>query len=317
MKQQVITVFGGTGFIGRHVIAALAKSGARIRVATRMPARAYFLRPCGNVGQVVPFACDVHDDASVARALDGATDVVNLIGILFEKGRKQKFDRLHSDFPARLAQLCAQAKISTLVHISALGSTADSTARYARSKAAGEEAIKQHFPRHVILQPSIVFGPEDNFFNQFARMAQRAPFLPLIGGGKTKFQPVYVGDIAQAVARILISGDARPYHGKTYALGGPEVLTFKQLLNLMLEISGLRARYVHLPVPVAKIIGILGSVLPTPPLTVDQVRSLAHDNIVPKNALTLSDLGIAPTALRGVLPSYLGAFRPGGPFANR
>lgn len=316
MKQQIITVFGGTGFIGRHVIAALAKNGATVRVATRVPARAYFLRPCGNVGQVVPFACDVNDDASVAQALDGATDVVNLIGILFEKGKKQKFDRLHADFPSRLAKACAQTNINTLVHVSALDSTSDSPAHYGRSKAAGEAAIKNNFPRHVILQPSVVFGPEDNFFNQFARMAQRAPFLPLIAGGKTKFQPVYVGDIAQAVARILTSGDARPYHGKTYALGGPEVLSFKQLLNLMQEMSGLRARYIPLPAPIAKIIGLLGAVLPTPPLTVDQVRSLSRDNIVPKDALTLHDLGLTPTALRGVLPTYLYAYRPGGRFAQ-
>lgn len=307
----IVTIFGGTGFIGHQIVREVARTGARIRIATRVPARAYDLRPLGNIGQITALACNVHSDDDVARALDGATHAINLIGVLFEKGKKNTFQKLHVDVPARIGRIAAARNLHGVVHVSALGADIKGVSASARSKAAGEAALRRHFPRSVILQPSIVFGSDDNFFNQFARIAQLTHTLPLIGGGRTSFQPVYVGDVARATLTALTNPACA---GQTYALGGPETFTFRQLLDMMLEYSRLSAVYIPLPVPVAKLMGACASIMPRPFITVDQVRSLMADNIVPAGAHTLADLGITATPLRAILPSYLSQYWPGGRF---
>jgi len=307
--QKTITIFGGTGFLGRHIVTALAKTGARIRVATRNPARAYFLKPAGDPGQITAVRCDVHDTVSVASALKGATDAVNLIGILFEKGTRQKFDALHRDVPHRIAQQSAEQGLSMLVHISALGAAPTAASRYAQTKAAGEDGLIRAMPRSVILRPSVVFGPEDDFFNRFATMARMAPVLPLVMGGTTKFQPVYVGDIAQAVKNLMSCTDSRKYLGHTYEIGGPAVYTFRELLEMMMQVTGKTRGFVSLPAPAAKIIGALSSCLPRPALTVDQVRSLTQDNVLSGNYPGLAELGVTPTPLQAILPTYLAQYR--------
>lgn len=309
MHPPVITLFGGTGFLGRHIVQALARSGAQIRIATRSPASAYFLKPCGDVGQVVPVSCNVHDDASVARALAGSTHVINLIGILFERGGKNTFDHLHHLAAQRIAHAAAEAGVRQMIHVSAIGASAQSTSHYARSKAEGEAAVRRAFTDAVILRPSLVFGPEDDFFNRFARMARISPALPLVMGGKTRFQPVYVGDIAQAVLKLVTCREMEKYAGKTYELAGPQVMTFRALLETMLAVTGRQRCFISLPAPLAKVVGAVGSLCPTPPLTVDQVRSLATDNVASHGLPGLAELGVAPTAMGGILPLYLGQYR--------
>jgi len=307
--QKIVTVFGGTGFLGRHIIYALARTGARIRVATRMPARAYFLRPAGDVGQIVPVACNVHDGASVARALRGATHAVNLVGALYERGKDGSFEKLHHLAPKRMAEQAGEAGLECFVHVSALGVSTQSPAAYSRTKALGENAVTQTFDRSVVLRPGLVFGPEDDFFNRFAKMARRSPFLPVVGGGETKFQPVYVGDVAQAVRNILTAPWPQKHAGQTYELGGPEVLRFRDCLQRLLDITGQEARILSLPVPLAQLVALFGSVLPKPPLTRDQIKNLQSDNILSGHYPVLQDLGITPTALGAVLPSYLKQYK--------
>lgn len=307
--RKIITIFGGTGFIGRYTVQQLARTGAQIRIATRSPASAYFLKPCGDVGQIVPIACDIHDTASVARAVAGSTHVINLIGILFESGRKNRFDAIHHLAAQRIAHAAAEAGAQQFIHISAIGASKQATAHYAQSKADGEEAVLRAYPSAVILRPSLVFGAEDNFFNRFAAMARLSPVLPLVMGGKTRFQPVYVGDIADAIAKIVTCPAASKYAGQIFELAGPQTATFRALLELMLHMTGRKRLFVPLPAPVAKIIGALGSLCPTPPLTVDQVRSLAADNVASGHHPGLADLGITPTAMGGILPTYLRQYR--------
>lgn len=310
-KRSIITIFGGTGFLGRHIVQALAQQdpAAQIRIATRSPARAALLKPCGGVGQIVPISCDVHDSQSVARAIAGSTHVVNLIGILFERGRKNTFDALHHLAAQRIAHAAAEAGVEKLVHISAIGASARAASHYAQSKAAGEEAVRRAFPDAVILRPSLVFGPEDDFFNRFARMARLSPFLPLVMGGRTKFQPVYVGDIARAVCTVTARDAGRKYAGQTYELGGPQAFSFRELLEMMLAATNRRRLFVPLPGFAAKAVGFFSAVCPRPPLTVDQVRSLAEDNVVSGQHPTFADLGISPAALGGILPTYLNQYR--------
>lgn len=309
----VITVFGGTGFLGRHIIRNLAKSGAVIRVATRSPASAYFLRPLGQIGQIVPVRCDVNDDASVAAVLDGATHAVNLVGILFERGR-QRFDRLHAELPGRIGRIAAAKKLALVVHISALGAAANGPSRYSRSKAAGEDALRAAFARHVILRPSVVFGPEDNFFNMFARMAQKFHMLPLIAGGQTRFQPVYVGDIAEAVTRVIDAPTDSVFVGKTYTACGPQVYSMKELMRITLQQSRLSACLLPLPGWAARLMAMVSRLLPRPLITADQIRQLSVDNVQHPNVPGIADLGVAPTDLRAVLPSYMLQYWPGGRF---
>ena len=311
--MKTVTIFGGTGFIGTYVTQALAKAGWRIRVACRIPESANRLKPCGSVGQIVPVACSLGDAASVAAALAGADCAVNCTGILNQSG-KSTFRRVHVDGPRHIAEACASHGIARFVHISALGLAGGSN--YARSKREGESAVTAAFPHVTILRPSAVFGDEDKFFNMFATLAQFLPALPLIGGGRTKLQPVYVDDVAQAVLACLTipDGDARDPRGKAYELGGPEVMDFHAIYRAIFAVTGQRRWLVPLPFWLAKLDGALLSLLPSPPLTMDQVESLKTDAIVAPDALQLRDLGITPTALETVLPDYLSRFRKGGPF---
>ena len=309
-------IFGGTGFIGTQIVRELAVRGIRIKVATRTPESAYFLRPCGSVGQIVPYRCDYGDAESIRSAVSGCDYVVNCTGILFEK-KKNSFERVHSDIPAAIAKACADEGVERFVHISALGIEA-STSKYANSKFQGEKAVKNAFSLASILRPSVVFGEDDDFFNKFARMAPFVPFLPLIGGGETKFQPVFVGDVADAVMACLslpAMGQDDP-QGKTYELGGPDVVTFKGIYETMFEYTENPRPLVNLPFSLAKVQASVFSLMPTPILTPDQVESLKTNNIVGKDALDLAALGVQPTAMRSILPTYLNRYQPGGRFAK-
>jgi NADH dehydrogenase len=312
---NLVTVFGGSGFIGRYVVRRLAHAGWQVRVAVRRPDGALFCKTAGHVGQVTPIAANIRDEASVAAAVTGATAVVNLVGILFQAG-PQRFDAVHAEGAGRIARAAATAGVKALAHVSAIGADPQSPARYARSKAAGEAAVKQAFPAATIIRPSIVFGPEDDFFNRFARMALIAPVLPLIGGGTTRFQPVYVLDVAEALARAVEQPGA--HAGKTYELGGPRIYSFRELLALMLAEIGRKRGLVSLPFALASLQGGLLQAVPfiRPPLTADQVTLLKRDNVVGAQAVGCKELGITPTALEPILPTYLDRYRPQGYYSR-
>lgn len=313
MRQRRVTVFGGSGFIGRYLVKRLATDGAVIRVAVRDAETAKFLRPLGAVGQVVPFATSILRDDSVRRAVEGAEEVVNLVGILAPSGR-QTFSAVHVAGAERVARAAREAGVNRLVQMSALGASPDSTSEYARTKADGEAAALEHFPDASITRPGIVFGVEDDFFNRFAAMARITPALPLIGGGHTRFQPVWAGDVAEAIQRIL----ERPETGgQTYELGGPRTYTFRELMELMLRETGRHRLLAPLPFGLARFQARFLELLPKPPLTRDQVELLKQDNVVSEGALGFPDLGIEPTALEVVLPTYMDRFRSGGRFARR
>jgi uncharacterized protein YbjT (DUF2867 family) len=311
----LVTVFGGSGFVGRHVVRALAKRGWRVRPAIRRPDLAGHLQPMGGVGQIMPVQANLRYPDSVMRAVDGADAVVNLVGILYETGR-QSFDAVQAEGPRAVAKAAARAGISNLVQISAIGADAGSAATYARTKAAGEAAVLAEVSSAVILRPSIVFGPEDNFFNQFAGLARMLPALPLIGGGETKFQPVFVGDVAEAVARAL---EGKATAGAAYELGGPRVWSFRQILEYILKETGRSRPLIPLPFPLAELQGRILQMLPMKPLlTRDQVLMLKSDNVVSDAALaagrTLQGLGLAPESVEAIVPSYLYRFRKAGQF---
>ncbi len=310
MAQRVVTVFGGSGFIGRHLVGRLAKQDWIVRVAVRRPSRAGFLKPMGEVGQIAPLRAPVRDPIAVEAALEGADAAINLVGILYERG-KQTFAGVHARGAQTVADAAAAAGVERLVQVSAIGADLHAAADYARSKGAGEAAVKAAFPSATILRPSIVFGPEDDFFNRFAAMARLSPALPLIGGGSTRFEPVYVGDVAQAIAKCVADPACA---GKTYELGGPRIYTFKELLQLLLSEIRRRRLLVPLPFALAEVQARFLELLPVPPLTRDQLRMLRSDNVVSEGALTLADLGIAPTAAEVILPTYLDRYRPGGRF---
>ncbi|AYV49475.1 complex I NDUFA9 subunit family protein [Caulobacter flavus] len=315
--QGLVTVFGGSGFVGSQVVRALAKSGYRVRVAVRQPNLAYRMRMLGDVGQIEVIQANVRNAPSVARALEGAEAAVNLVGVLWESGRQQ-FQSLHAMGAKTVAEQAAAAGVKRLVQVSAIGADADSDAKYARTKAEGEAAVRAAFPTATIVRPSIVFGQDDKFFNKFGQMAASAPALPLVGGGATKFQPVFVGDVAAAIAKIIATPGAE---GQTFELGGPTVYTFKELLELVLTETGRARVLAPLPWPLAGLVGKLGdiqaSILPLdPPLTTDQVALLkAGDNVVAPGAKGLADLGVIPTAVEAVVPSYLYRYRKGGQYA--
>lgn len=307
LHGQVVTVFGGTGFVGRYVVSRLAAAGASVRVVTRHPQRAYFLKTHGSVGQIVGIRGEYGSAAQIERLVSGSDIVVNCLGILFEKG-KNTFARLHTEYPAWIGQACAAAKVRTLIHISALGIN-ESASKYAKSKLSGEEALHKAFPSATILRPSVIFGPEDNFFNQFARLSRLLPFLPLFGGGKTKFQPVYVGDVAEAVFEAAVQEEAR---GRVYELAGPEILTFRQVYEQIFSITKTPKFLLPIPWGLARAQAVIFSLFPKPLLTSDQLISLQTDNVATKGSLTLSDLGLVPTALHSILPGYLSRYIPGG-----
>jgi NADH dehydrogenase len=313
--QGLVTVFGGTGFIGSQVVRGLAKRGHRVRVAVRRPWLAYRMRMLGDVGQIEIVQANVRDPASVARALDGAQGCVNLVGVLYEAGR-QKFDTIHAEGAQTIATTAQSAGVERLVHVSAIGADAKSPAKYGRSKAMGEAVTREAFPAATILRPSIVFGQGDAFFNRFGAMAATGPVLPLIGGGATRFQPVFVGDVASAVVNALHLPAAA---GAVYELGGPGIYSFKALLELICRETGRHPILLPIPFPLASLIGAVGDIqaaLLPHLLTTDQVALLKQDNVVSDGALGLTDLGIQPTSVEAIIPSYLYRFRKGGQYAE-
>lgn len=301
----VATVFGGSGFIGRHVVQRLAKQGFTVRIAGRDTEKAGRLRPLGDVGQVLPVAASVTEDGSVARAVAGADVVVNLVGILFER-KPGDFRRIHAEGAGRIARAAAAAGVRRLVHLSAIGADAAGPSEYGRTKAEGEAAVREAFPAAAILRPSLVFGPDDQFFNRFASLATMLPVMPVIEGA-TRFQPVYVGDVADAVLAAIGREDAP---GRTYELGGPRVMTMRQVLEFVLEHTGRRRPLVAMPQRLAALQARFGEWLPKPPLTRDQLLMLGRDNVVGEEAAGLAALGIAPKAIEAIVPAYLARFRP-------
>jgi len=312
----LVTVFGGSGFVGSQVVHALARRGWRIRIACRRPDRAYKLQTSGSVGQIQAIRCDVTDAAQVAEAVRGADAVINLVGILYEAGART-FEALHVGASRKIAEACAAAGVDRLVQVSALGANPESESDYARTKAEAEMAVREVKPDAVILRPSVVFGPGDDFLNKFAGMAQIAPVLPLIGGGQTKFQPVYVGDVAEAVARAASRSEAG---GQTYELGGPAVMTFEDVLRLVARETYRTPGFLPLPFAIAKLIGTFAQIPAAlgfkPVLTKDQVVLLESDNVVAADAQGLAALDIEPTGVEAVAASYLWRYRRGGQFAE-
>ncbi|HXP31746.1 MAG TPA: complex I NDUFA9 subunit family protein [Stellaceae bacterium] len=303
-----MTILGASGFIGRSIVKRLAAQGALIAAVSRHASAARFLRPMGDVGQIALVDADLGNDAALSAVLAGADAVVNAVGILYERGR-QTFDALHHRLPARLGALAKSAGVKRLVHISAIGADPASPAAYGRSKAAGESALHAGFAEAVILRPSIVFGPDDAFFNRFGALARVSTALPLIGGGTTRFQPVYVGDVADAALAVLEREDAA---GRVFELGGPEVFTFRQLMELLLREIGRKRLLVPIPFGLAALNALVVERLPHPLITRDQLRMLKRDNVVAPGAPGLAELGITPTAMELVLPFYLDRFRHGG-----
>ncbi|MCK0150101.1 complex I NDUFA9 subunit family protein [Marivita sp. S6314] len=315
--SKLVTIYGGSGFIGRYIARRMAKDGWRVRVAVRRPNEAIFVKPYGVVGQVEPILCNIRDDASVLAAMQGADAVVNCVGILAEAG-KNTFDAIQADGAERVARLAASQGIETLVHISAIGADADGDSDYQRTKALGESGVLEHMPNAAILRPSIVFGPEDAFFNRFAGMTRFGPVLPVVGAD-TKFQPVYVDDIAKA-AGLILNGNAAP---GIYELGGPDVSTFRELMEQMLTVIRRRRLILNIPFFFAGIMAgvsdlvnkISLGVIPSM-ITRDQVKNLRNDNVVSDGAKSFDDLNIKPVALEAVLPDYLWRFRPSGQYSE-
>ena len=314
--SKLVTIYGGSGFVGRYIARRMAKEGWRVRVAVRRPNEALFVKPYGAVGQVEPVLCNIRDDESVRAAMKGADAVVNCVGILVNEGAN-RFDAVQSDGARRVARLAAKAGVQTLVHISALGADADSDSAYARTKAEGEAEVLKHFPKAVILRPSIIFGPEDGFFNKFAAMAGFGPVLPIVGAA-TRFQPVYVDDVARA-AVAGVTGAAAP---GIYELGGPDIDTFKGLMTRMLGVINRRRAVIGLPRFAANLIAFAGDTVQTLTLglvtnrilTMDQVKNLQRDNVVSEGAKGFADLGIEPVPMDVVLPDYLWRFRVNGQY---
>ena len=315
--SKLVTIYGGSGFLGRYVARRLAQDGWRIRVAVRRPNEALFVRTYGVVGQVEPIFCNIRDERSVAEAMAGADAVVNCVAILAESGR-QSFQALHVEGAARIARLAAGAGVAGLTHVSAIGADPAASSDYARTKGEGEAAVRAAFPGAVILRPSVLFGPEDRFYNRFAGMARFGPVLPLVGA-ETRFQPAYVDDVAQAAA-LAVEGRVA---GGVYELGGPEVRTLRELIRDMLTVIQRRRLIVNVPFRLASMIGatigfaarVTGGLVP-PLLTADQVRLLRHDNVVAEGAAGFGAFGIEPVAPGAILPEYLWRFRPGGQYAE-
>ncbi|MEP2891842.1 complex I NDUFA9 subunit family protein [Tateyamaria sp.] len=313
--SKLVTIYGGSGFVGRYIARRMAKAGWRVRVAVRRPNEAMFVKPYGVVGQVEPILCNIRDDASVAQAMAGADAVVNCVGILAAHG-KNTFDTVQAEGAERVARLAAEHGVAQMVHISSIGADADSESEYARTKAAGEAGVLAHMPDAVILRPSVVFGAEDGFFNRFAGMSRLGPVLPVVGAD-TLFQPVYVDDVAKAAEVALTTNVTTG----VYELGGPDVQSFRDLMAMMLGIIRRRRLVLNIPFFAANIMAfgmevgqILSLGLVRAPVTRDQVRNLRNDNVVSDGAMGLADLGIDPVAMPSVLPDYLWRFRPSGQY---
>lgn len=314
--SKLVTIYGGSGFVGRYIARRLANEGWRVRVAVRRPNEAMFVKPYGVVGQVEPILCNIRDDASVAAVMHGADAVVNCVGVLNELG-KNEFDAVQAEGAERIARIAAEQGVARMVHISAIGADADSSSEYSRTKAQGEAGVLAHMPNAVILRPSIVFGTEDQFFNRFAGMTRMGPFLPLVGA-ETKFQPVYVDDVAKAAVQGVL-GQAE---AGIYELGGPEVKSFRALMQQMLGVIHRRRVIIGVPFFAARIMaGVLDiakfvsfQLFPNHILTRDQLKNLRRDNVVSEGAKGFDDLGIEPATLESVLPDYLWKFRPAGQY---
>ena len=314
--EKTIAVIGGSGFVGRATIELIAKHNARVVVLCRNAEKAKYLKPMGVAGQITLVSGDACDDETLERVIAPADAVVNLVGILAETG-SQKFTALQAELPGRIGAMAAKHDVESVVHVSAIGANATSPSTYSRTKAAGEAALLGAFPKAVIMRPSIVFGAADSFFNRFASMAVLAPALPLPGGGGMLMQPVYVGDVAAAIlAGLALTKTSKKMEGKTFELAGPNIFSFRQLMELTL--SNIKRRRLLMPVPLwlMRCGAVFAELLPNPPLTVDQVRLLASDNVADPLLPGLSEIGITPTPVDTILPKYLGRFRPGGLFAR-
>lgn len=315
--SRLVTIYGGSGFVGRYIAWHMAKQGWRVRVAVRRPNEAIFVRPYGVVGQVVPVACNIRDDASVAAVMRGADAVVNCVGVLAPDG-KNTFDAVQAQGAERVARVAADQGVVRMVQISAIGADAASASAYARTKALGEAGVLQHMPDAMILRPSIIFGPEDQFFNRFASMARLGPILPVVGAN-TRFQPVHVDDVARAA--VLGATGAAP--GGIHELGGPDVNTFRELMQQMLGVIRRRRLILNIPFPVASLMGLgfdavnrVSFGLIPAQITLDQVRNLKRDNVVSDGVRTFADLDITPASLEAILPEYLWRFRPSGQYST-
>lgn len=305
LQDKDVTVFGGTGFIGRAVVQRLAHAGARIRVPTRCLSSALPLKTAGNVGQIVPLSIDLHNDADLKACVSGCHGVVYLPGLLTE--RTGTFLDVHADTPGRLASICAEESVRAFVFMSALGAREESPSAYAKTKAMGEARVTKAFPSATVMRPSVVFGPRDDFFNRFKRMAISSPFLPLVGGGEGRMQPVYVGNVADAISLSLSNSS---HHGKIYHLGGPDVVTMREIMELVCKYSGHKRKLLSLPWSVALMMANVAEAIPflPAPITADQIAMLQEDNVVPPRVLTLKNLGVSPSSIEANLPKYMGTW---------
>ncbi len=310
-SQITVAVIGGAGFIGRNIVEQLARQGARVKILTRNADRAKFLKPMGDVGQITAVGGNALEDDDLRRVMQGTDAVVNTIGILAENGA-QRFAALQAELPGRIGKIATELGIKSVVQLSAIGASEKSTSRYARTKAMGEAALLKACPTATILRPSLVFGAGDSFFNRFASMAVLAPGLPVIGGGKNKVQPVFVGDVAAAA---VLSLNSTNHDGKIYELGGPDIMTFREVMAYILKLTKRRRSLIPLPFGIMGLAATAMSILPNAPVTRDQLKQLKFDNIVSNDALTLEDLGIDPTPVDLIVPGYLERYQPGGRFA--
>jgi len=309
MAKDLVTIFGGSGFVGKNIVEQLAAKGYRVRVAVRNPNSALFVKPLGDVGQVQVVQANLRDEKSVFAAIQGSDVVINLVGILFESG-KQSFSSVHASGAALIAKFSADLDVKKLIHMSAIGADAESEALYAKTKAKGEEAVRHYYPDAVIFRPSIIFGPDDGFFNRFGNMAKLSPIMPVISGD-SKFQPVYVCDVAEAFVKAV---EDDVCDGQTYTLGGPRTYSFRELLAYICEETDNDRTLVDIPMPIAKIQAVFMGLLPTPPLTLDQLTMLEKDNVVGEGEQGFDALGINPTPVEAVVPSYMWQYRPKGQF---
>ena len=313
MARRIVTVFGGSGFVGRHLVKRLIKRGYTVRVAVRDVESAMYLKPMGDAGQVVPWPCDVCSPGDTARSLEGAVAAVNLVGILYESGERT-FEAVHVEAARRIAEAAAAAGIRNFVHVSALGADAASESDYARTKGEGEATVLAALPEAAIVRPSVIFGPEDAFFNKFAGMSLISPVLPIIGAATPiddgpRFQPVYVGDVAEAIAVALEQPNAR---GQIFELGGPAVYCFREIIELVRAITERKRILMAVPFVLAEFMAVFLGMLPKPMLTRDQVKLLHHDNVLDGSHPGLAELGIEAQTVEAIVPTYLGRFRDGG-----